>query len=202
MSGRRNVSGEDVSLELVGRIQAGDRSAWEQVYARYHDPLLFSIRCRLGPELRSRLQSEDVLHSVVADAFRDLERFEPRGPGSLARYLHVCVLNKIRSKAEFHAALKRSGDVPLSDSLVERLGSGSRAEPAYFDEPRYGRLEQALAALPEDMREAVLLRAVEGLSNHEAAAALGKSEEAASKLYNRGLARLGTLAGATAPGRR
>jgi RNA polymerase sigma-70 factor (ECF subfamily) len=195
VSGRRNVPGDEVSLELVGRIQAGDRGAWEQVYARYHDPLLFSIRCRLGPELRSRLQSEDVLHSVVADAFRDLERFEARGPGSLARYLHVCVLNKIRSKAEFHAALKRSGDVPLSDSIAERLAGGA-GEPAYFDEPRYGRLERALAALPEEMREAVLLRAVEGLSNREAAAVLGKNEEAASKLYNRALARLGTLAGA------
>ena len=45
---------EDLSLELVQRIQAGDRSAWEALYLRYRDRLLFAIRCRLGPALRSR----------------------------------------------------------------------------------------------------------------------------------------------------
>jgi RNA polymerase sigma-70 factor (ECF subfamily) len=195
VSAEPNDSSRDISLELVERIQSGDGSAWEDFYVRYHDPLLFAIRCRLGANLRSRLQSEDVLHSVVADAFRDLGRFEPRGPGSLSHYLHVCVLNKIRSKAEFHAALKRSGDVPLSSSLADRLPTRGDAQLDYVDAARYERLERALAALPEDMREAVLLRTVEGLSNQEAAAALGKSEEATSKLYSRALARLGTLAG-------
>jgi len=183
----------DVSLELVQRIQAGDRSAWEDLYARYHDPLLFAIRCRIGAGLRSRLQSEDVLHSVVLDALRDLGRFEHRGPGSLSHYLHVCVLNKLRNKAEYHAALKRSGDVPLTDSLCERLATRGSEEPAYVDDERFGRLERALPGLPEEMREVVLLRSIEGLSNREAAEALGRSEDAASKLYNRALARLGAL---------
>lgn len=196
MSGEPRNSDGDISLDLVERIQSGDGSAWEEFYARYHDPLLFAIRCRLGGELRSRLQSEDILQSVVVDAFRELGRFEPFGPGSLSHYLHVCVLNKIRSKAEFYSASKRSGDVPLSDTLADRLAGQGGAPLAYADPARYERLERALAALPEEMREAVLLRTVEGLSNREAAVVLGKSEEAASKLYNRALARFGTLAGA------
>jgi RNA polymerase sigma factor (sigma-70 family) len=199
VSDGRGDLGRDISLELVDRIQSGDASAWEEFYARYHDPLLFAIRCRLGTGLRSRLQSEDVLQSVVADAFRDLARFRPLGPGSLSHYLHVCVLNKIRSKAEFHAASKRSGAVPLSESLAESLAAQEGPDLDYVDAARYERLERALSVLPEDMREAVLLRAVEGLSNQEAAAALGKSEEATSKLYNRALARLGTLVAPIVP---
>ena len=96
----------DLSLELVRRIQAGDREAWDGLYLRYHDALLFAIRCRLGSRLRARLQSEDVLHSVIKDAMKDLARFEPRGAGALGHYLHVCVLNKItKVKTDMAAGL-------------------------------------------------------------------------------------------------
>ncbi len=185
----------DLSLELVRRIHGGDREAWDELYLRYHDVLLLAIRARLGSRLRARLESEDILHSVVKDALRDLERFEPRGPGALGHYLHVCVLNKIRSKAEFHGAERRSGEETLSDSLLARLPGSAANEPRYLDGERFERLERALARLPENLREVVLLRTVEGLSNQEAAAVLGKTPEAASKLFNRALARLGSLVG-------
>ena len=185
---------DDLSMELVLRVKRGDRSAWEDLYRRYHDPLLLAIRARLGRKLRSHLQSEDVLQSVVKDALSDLAKFEPRGPGSLAHYLHVCVLNKIRVKAQYHGAAKRDGGVALSDSLAERLAQPKASEAAYFEPERFGRFEQGIAGLPESMREVILLRTVEGLSNANAAHVLGKSPEAASKLYNRALARLAATA--------
>jgi RNA polymerase sigma-70 factor (ECF subfamily) len=181
----------DLSLELVRRIQAGDREAWERLYLRYHDALLFAIRSRLGSGLRAWLQSEDILQSVVKDALRDLERFEPRGPGSLAHYLHVCVLNKIRGKAATFGTEKRAGEQRLPGSVLDALPERS-GEPRYLDGARYERLEAGLSQLPEPMREVVLLRSVEGLSNDEAAGVLAKTPAATSKLYNRALARLGT----------
>lgn len=181
----------DLSLELVRQIQAGDRQAWERLYLRYHDALLFAIRSRLGSNLRAWLQSEDILQSVVKDALRDLERFEPRGPGSLQHYLHVCVLNKIRSKAAHFGAEKRAGERRVPSSVLDALPEASGA-PRYHDGARYERLELGLAQLDEPMREVVLLRSVEGLSNEEAAGILKKTPAATSKLYNRALARLGT----------
>jgi len=185
---------EDLSLEIVQRIRQGDRDAWERLYRRYHDALLLAIRCRLGARLRARVESEDILQSVVRDAMGDLEHFEPRGPGSLRHYLHVCVLNKIRAKAQYFAAAKRSGEEPLSASALERVPAAPEA-PAYLDAERYEKLEKGLGLLPESLREALLLRTVEGLTNQEAARVLGKSEEATSKLYNRALARLAGLLG-------
>ena len=181
----------DLSLELVQRIQAGDRAAWERLYLRYHDALLFAIRSRLGSNLRAWLQSEDILQSVVEDALRDLQHFEPRGPGSLQHYLHVCVLNKIRSKAAHFEADKRAGEQRVPSSVLDALPERS-GEPRYLDGARYERLEAGLGQLPESMREVVLLRSVEGMSNDEAAGILGKTPAATSKLYNRALARLGT----------
>ena len=181
---------DESSVELVARIQAGDRRSMETLYLRYRDRLILSIRCRLGPHLRSRLESEDILQSVFKDVIEDIDRFEHRGQWSLNRYLHACVLNKIRRKAEYHAAGKRTGEVPLSDSIMERIPGSSRAEPGYLDAGRFERLERGLGRLPEEMREVVVLRRVEELSNHETARVLGKTPEAASKLYNRALARL------------
>ena len=180
----------ELSTELVRRIHAGDRAAWDGLYRRYHDALLFTVRARLGPRLRSCLQSEDVLQSVFEDALRDLERFEPRGPGSLRHWLHACVENKIRARADYHDAGLR-GRVQSAGSRLDALDAGEDVD--YFESERFGRLELALDRLPADMREVVILRAVEGLSNVETASLVGKTPEAASKLYNRALARLGGM---------
>lgn len=183
----------DESLALVRRIQDGDAAAWDALYLRYRDQLILSIRCRLGPGLRARLASEDILQSVFKDALADLPKFAPQHARALNHYLHTCALNKIRNKADYYSAEKRRGDVPLSESMVTRLPNPSDAEPEYHDSPRFAALERALGRLPDEMREVVLLRRVEELSNNEVAEILGKSPEAASKIYNRALARLSTL---------
>ena len=186
-------SGSAGSLELLARIQGGDQEAWNDLYLRYRDRLLFTIRCRLGPALRARLQSEDILHSVVRQALGDLERFRPHDDGALGRFLHVCVLNKIRQKGNFFGAQRRAGDVPMSDSLLARLPEGG--PDRYLDHERYDALERALHRLPDPMREVVLLRTVQGCSNQEAARVLGKSPEATSKLYQRAVARMAVAVG-------
>lgn len=190
-SGSTPAGADDLSVELARRIQGGDATAWEALYRRYHDALLFSVRARLGPRLRARLESEDVLQSVLEDALRDLARFEPRGPGSLRHWLHACVLNKIRARADYHAAGLRASERSAGSELVELPGDAAPLD--YLEAERYGRLERALGLLPAEMREVVILRAVEELSTAEAAEVLKKSPEATSKLYNRALARLGGM---------
>ncbi|MEQ1891511.1 MAG: sigma-70 family RNA polymerase sigma factor [Planctomycetota bacterium] len=183
---------ESLSMELVKRIQGGERAAWNELYARYHDQLLLAARLRLGPGLRRHLTSEDVFQSVALEAFRALERFEYRGPGSLETWLRTLVLNKIRDRADTFGAQKRAGDVALDDALASSLAEPA---PAYHDGARYERLERALAELEPVARELLLLRKLEGLSSKEAAARLGLSDDAARKAYSRALARLATRMG-------
>lgn len=183
----------DASLDLVRRIQDGDNRAWEELYLRYRDQLLLSIRCRLGPGLRSHLESEDILQSVFREALSDLHRFEPRQPRALNHYLHTCVLNKIRNKADYFGAAKRQGETALTDALSQQIPDPLEGTPQYHDSARYAALESALARLSDEMREVVLLRRVEGLSNQETADLLEKTPAATSKLYNRAVARLAML---------
>ncbi len=193
MTGNPPLPPPEDSIDLVQRIQAGDDAAWERLYLRFRDRLLLSIRCRLGASLRAKLESEDILHSMFRDALSDLQRFVPQGPSSVNHYLHTCVLNKIRSKAEHFGALKRRGEVALTDSMLAALPNAADSEPRYSDFDTFDRLERALARLPDETREVILLRLVEDVPNQDVAVSLGKSPEAASKLYQRGLARLAVL---------
>lgn len=187
---------DGATRELVRRVQAGEQQAWTELYQGYRDELLFYVRARLGRRLRSAVESEDVLQSVALAAFRAMPRFEPRGKGSLRRFLHVLVLNSIRDRADALGAAKRDGAVqPLDAQLAERLATAPPGQLSYRD-PVYERLERALAELPDEMREVVLLRRVEERSSREVAERLGKSDEAVRKLYSRALARLSVRLGA------
>lgn len=181
------------TLELLARIHDGDREAWNELYRIYHDELLFVVRMNLGARLRAALESEDVLQSVALEAFRAIPRFEHRGEGSLRRFLHRLVLNKIRDRADTFKAAKRVGAVPLTDSLAEGLAAKGGAPPRYHDSDRYERLERCLGRLPDRMRKVILLRKMEGLSSQEAARVLGRGDAATRKLYSRALARLTVL---------
>ncbi len=186
---------ESVSMDIVARIQGGDGEAWDELYRRYHDQLLFTVRMRLGSGLRAVLQSEDVFQSVALDAFQALQRFEYRGPGSLERFLKQMVLNKIRDRAKYFGAEKRAGGVDLDDGAIEALAAPGKDGPDYHAAETYGKLEGAIALLPEDMREVLLLRKVEGLSSSEVAAHLGKSDAAVRQLASRAMARVAVTMG-------
>ena len=181
---------EGETLQLLAGIEDGDRAAWDALYRRYHDRLLLGVRMRLGDGLRSHLQSEDVLQSVVLEAFTSLRGFDYRGPGSLHRYLQRMVLNKVRDLADRFGAVKRAGTVPLDEAgVVDPVGE----EVRYYDAEAYERLERALAALPDDAREILLLRKIDGLSSKEVAESTGRSDAAVRKSYSRALAKLTTL---------
>lgn len=188
---------ESATLELVRRMQAGEAQAWSDLYRVYRDELLFFVRARMGPGLRAALQSEDVLQSVALEAFRELPRFEPRGEGSLRRFLHVLVLHKLRDLADREGAQKRAGGTGLTDELAAGLVAPGDAALAYAD-PAYERLERAIARLPDEMREVLVLRRIEGRSSQEVAELLGKSDDAVRKLHSRALARLSIEMGGAA----
>lgn len=193
MEGFPSPPDENASLELVARLKQGDQRAWEELYARYHDRLLLAARTRLGQGLRRFLQSEDILQSVALEAFRDLRAFEYRGKGSLDRFLHRLVLNKIRDRADTFGAQKRSGAVALDDARLDEIAEPERADIGYRDGERYEQLERCLAALPDDLREVLLLRKIDGLGSKEIAERLGKSDDAIRKSYSRAVARLTIL---------
>ena len=130
--------------------------------------------------------------SVALDALHALQNFEHRGEGSLRRYLHRMVLNKIRDRSDTVRARKRSGAVPLDEDLAGQL-TDPASELRYYDPERFERLERGLRALPEELRQVLVLRKIDGYSSKETAERMGKTDAATRKLYSRALARLSRL---------
>lgn len=191
---------EQVTREMVRRMQAGEADAWRDLYGRYRDELLLLIRVNMGTRLRAALQSEDVLQSVVFEAFRAMPRFEDRGEGSLRAYLKVLLLQKVRGHGRALAAKKRAGDAPLTETMANALPASALSGAALpdYQDARYGKIERALGGLPPDMREVIVLRRLDGVSNEEAAARLQRSADATRKLYARAMARLSRMVQETA----
>jgi len=179
-----------LTLQLVRRAQAGDRDALQPLFERYYQRVLRIVRVRLGPPLRSRLDSGDIVQETFLAALQGFNRFELRDEAALIHWLSVLAENRIRDAADFHHADKRhpGREVPL----VLPGGSGSihvdpaSTGPGPADGVALGedvqRLEAALDGLPEDLREIILLRNYANMEWKAIAAKVGKPSGDAARM--------------------
>jgi RNA polymerase sigma-70 factor (ECF subfamily) len=178
---------------LVRRAREGDSEAIDSLYREIYPVILQTVRHRLGPALRKRLDSLDVAQSVLFDLFRGLASGpidELQGKPFLV-WLFAVIENKIRNKAAFHTAQKRD----MRKEVAVETESGfpdvdvSPIEELLAKEVR-SRLALALQRLPEHYREVILYRNHLELPWKDIGERIGKSEAAAKMLFQRALAQL------------
>jgi len=181
---------------LVRRAQTGDRTAFDALIRRCQDRLLRLVRTRLGPELRHVEESGDVLQSVLADAVRDLERFEYRGEGSFLRWLGALVEHKLRHHARDAGRAKRDREREVAFEGAALAAPEPRPSQVAAGRELQERYRLALERLDDADREVVLLHLELGCTHDEIAAALSiPSAEAVRKRIARALVRLEGLLG-------
>lgn len=171
----------DAERELVSRLRAGDADAFDAVYAEYNTRL-FAFLARLS---RNRATAEDLLEETWLRLVNHAERL--REDSQLGAWLFTVARN-------LYVSYRRSRmleDVHALDS-IGLWPSGCPSSP--FEETaghELGvRLEAALAELPLQYREALLLVAIEGLTPSQAAQVCGVSGEAMRQRLSRGRAML------------
>ncbi len=180
MTGGNPTVDGDIELRLVERLQAGDATALEGLMERYSSRL---YRLAFGITRNAR-DAEEVLQDVFLTVFRKIGSFEQRA--KLGTWLYRVATNTALNKRRGLAA---TVEVALDDLLPTYLDDGHRAGDRSFlltdwsETPEEellageGRaaLDRALAMLPDGYRAVLVLRDVDGLSNEEAADALGES---------------------------
>ena len=186
------------SQGLIERIKDGDREALSALFEKHRPRLAVLIHYRISPELRSFFEVDDILQEAFLEAFRDFDQFTYQSPGSFMSWLariadHVMAdLARSQGRQKRHAAEMlrfRSESNPLGpEPLDSKTPSRILAE-----EEGLRRLLAKLNSLPENYRQAILLMKVEGLSTQEAAARLGKSNDATALLLHRALKRFRSL---------
>ena len=165
------ASGVDASdLELVRRAQRGERGAFDLLVLRYQHKVI-KLVARL---LRDPTEAEDVSQEAFVKAYRALGSF--RGDSAFYTWLYRIAVNTARNAMASRQRRPLDYEAELSEgeqSTVEsRLRHTDTPEATVLSEEIRETVNRAVAALPEDLRTAIILREVEGLSYEEIAAAM------------------------------
>ena len=153
---------------LLQRLQAGDEAAWSEFVAA-ESPRLFRY---LRHNLPTAADAEDALSETMLAAVRALPSFDGGVPTTA--FLYAIAYRKM---ADFWR--KRSATVELLDTVPAATVSDVSAE--FVD---------ALDSLPEQLRQALLLRYHVGLSVSEVAEVMDRSYKGAESLLSRGRTQL------------
>ncbi|MBP3974787.1 RNA polymerase sigma factor RpoE [Pseudoxanthomonas spadix] len=161
----------ELDLELVKRVQRGDSAAFDLLVRKYQHRILALI----GRYVHDWSECQDVAQDTFMRAYRAIGSF--RGDAQFYTWLHRIAVNTAKNHLVAHNRRPPTDDVDASDA--EQYDSGARLRDTDTPERELMRqqLEQAVMravqALPEELRAAITLREVEGLSYEEIAARMG-----------------------------
>jgi RNA polymerase sigma-70 factor (ECF subfamily) len=176
---------------LLASAKSGDRAALEALFARYYPRVLRIAEVRLGKRLRRLFEPTDIAQSVFGKAHRDLPRFVDRGPGSFGGWLEEIVECTIRGKARWLDAARRKESPPQARARHDAGASSQTPSRLVSKKEDVEKLHDAMETLGERDRRAVEMRMFLGLRWSEVGGTLGLSEEAARKVYERALEKIG-----------
>jgi RNA polymerase sigma-70 factor (ECF subfamily) len=179
------------TAELLERARSGSPEALNLLYEQCAGRLLAFIRLRLGKDLRTRLESRDILQATLVKSLEHLGDLKGHETRSLMAWLSRIAEHEIRDCADFHHRQRRDAarETVLEDDALLPALTRSALSRVILDE-RAAQLEEALEELSFDHREIILLRKFEELSFAEIGRRLGKSEDACRMLLARAMTAL------------
>lgn len=167
----RPASGvEQSDLELVRRAQRGERGAFDLLVLRYQHKVV-KLVARL---LRDRTEAEDVAQEAFVKAYRALGSF--RGDSAFYTWLYRIAVNTARNTLASRQRRPLQYEAGLSEGEQAAVDSRMRhvdtPEANALSDEIHETVNRAIGDLPEDLRTAIVLREVEGLSYEEIATAM------------------------------
>jgi RNA polymerase sigma-70 factor (ECF subfamily) len=190
--------------DALAAARAGDPDAADRLFARVRPWLQILARTQLGRHLQAKADPSDVVQVALLEAVRALDQFRGGTESEFLAWLRQVLANAIRHEARRYGATaardlarEESLDRQLEESSA-RLGAGLVADgssPSAGAERAEARLALAalLARLPDEYRDVIVLRNLEGLTHEEVAERMGRSVGAVRMLWVRALARLRAL---------
>ena len=165
--------------ELIERCLERDNAAWEQIVTRFRRRV-FHISYKFTGK---HDEAEDLTQEIFLKVFRSLEKFHR--DADFSTWLSSVARNYCIDR---YRASKREREVLVEDLVAFDLAPASSGNPyrALEDLDRRSFLRRGLDLLPEKLREAVVLRDLQGLSYQEMADRLCLPEGTVKSRINRG----------------
>ena len=162
---------EESDLVLVKRVQRGDKSAFDLLVRKYqHKVVKLVLRY-----VRNPAEAEDIAQEAFIKAYRALPQF--RGDSAFYTWMYRIAINTAQNSLASRDRSPIAYDLDLTDpeeshSVQTKLQDPDTPEGMALTEEIRGIVNSAIEGLPEELKTAIVLRELEGLSYEEIAAAM------------------------------
>lgn len=168
------INQRDIDAQLVERVKAGDRRAFELLVTKYERRVLRL----LSRFIRDQAEIEDVAQEAFIKAYRALPQF--RGESAFYTWLYRIAVNTAKnylatqgrrpiSMSQLQSADAEEGESFDAEDVVEDTNT---PDAVLHSRQVAETVNSAIEALPPDLRTAITLREIEGLSYEEIAEAM------------------------------
>lgn len=182
--------------QWLKEAREGNEESLGLLLAAVHRYLLVIANQTISDAIRTKVSPSDIVQETALEAFRDFSSFDGCMFDELLAWLRQVLLNNVRNAGRhFQGTQKRqvSRETPLDEARREGTpiaGPWPTASKNMMRLEQEQKVEQALHKLPPDMRMAIELRNREHLPFAEIGKQLGRSPDAARKLWARAIERL------------
>lgn len=188
-------------LLLFDALKEGDAAAQGEILLRYEPWLKLLTRLQIDTRFQGKFAESDIVQQTLLEACRDLPKFHGHTEAELLAWLRQILAHVLAHEIRrYRGTQQRDVDreVSLEQALVQssqRLNamlamSGSSPSDKAEQHEHELILADVLSKLPEDHREVIILRNLEGLSHEEVAQRMGRTVGAVRMLWVRALTRL------------
>jgi RNA polymerase sigma-70 factor (ECF subfamily) len=190
--------------QLFYQAKAGDSLALGRLLERYRAYLAVLARVQIGRRLQGKVDASDVVQEAFLGAYRDFAQFRGATEREFMGWLRGILASLLANLVRHYQGTQRR-DVRLERQLASELDQSSIALERGLAAPQSSPSQQAirreqsvllaeaLARLPEEWRDLLILRHLEGMSFPEVAQRLGRSVDSLKKQWPRALAGLRRL---------
>jgi len=189
-AGETSASGKKFS-----QFATGDRQeSLADIFASLKTYLSLVADRNLPDDVRAKVAPSDIIQETYLEAQRHYRHFKGNSERDLIAWLRQILLNNVRDASRrYEARQKRQvcREVPLdrfnATECADRAESPSHVAVASEEAVK---LHQALAQLPQDYRQVLVLRSLERRTFREVSEVMGRTDEAVRKLWGRALDQL------------
>jgi RNA polymerase sigma-70 factor (ECF subfamily) len=200
------MSSEPSFSQLLKRCRGGERSAEEQLFARYRHYLSVLAQAQLGRLVRAKAEASDIVQMTLLEAHRDFQQFAGSEEAELLAWMRRILSHNLFNEHRRFSARRRAATREVSlehvctgveDSSIS-LGRGladRTPRPSQLAQKRESSvlIADVLAKLPDDYRDVLVFRILQGVSAEEVAERMGRTPGAVRMLQLRALAAMRKL---------
>ena len=168
------MSAEETDKALVARARKGDRRAFDLLVLKYQH----RVQRLIARYIRDPEQVFDLAQETFIKAYRALGRF--RGDSAFYTWIYRIAVNTAKNqlasdaRGGYMVSLNSGGSDESDEPMIEpeALRDGGTPDALAATDELRGAIDEAISALPEDLRTALTLREMEGLSYDEIASVM------------------------------